>query len=66
MTDQEILAELSNSEGETLVVNNTWYFTGKSMACSNSQDFACCEDYYDTFEEALACIRSLGGKVEKL
>lgn len=66
MTDQEILAELNNNEGKTIVVDNTWYFTGKSMMCSNSQDFVCCDNYFDTFEEALACIRSFGGKVEKL
>ncbi len=66
MTDQEILAELNNNNGKTIVVDNTWYFTGKAMGCSNSADFACCDDYFDTFEEALECIRSFGGKVEKL
>jgi hypothetical protein len=66
MTDQEILAELSSNEGKTIVVDNTWYFTGKSMECSNSGDFVCCSDYFNTFEEALECIRNLGAKVEKL
>lgn len=63
MTDEEILAELSDDNGRTLVVRNTWYFTGKSMACGNDN---CCDDYYDTFEEALETIRFFGGSVEKL
>lgn len=59
MTDAEILAELN--EGATIVVRSTWYFTGKCMQCSNSEDFICCDDYYDSFEEALETIRDLAG-----
>lgn len=69
MTDEEILAELRNNKGRTLVVKDTWYFTGKSMSCSNSGDFNCCEDYYNTFQEALEMIRDLAGTtgtIEKL
>lgn len=66
MTDEEILAELSNNEGATIVVDNTWYFTGKSMQCSNSSDFVCCDDYYESFEEALESIRHLVGRFGKI
>lgn len=59
MTDAEILAELN--KGTTIVVRGTWYFTGKSMQCGNSEDFICCDDYYDSFEEALETIRDLAG-----
>lgn len=65
MTDEEILAELSNNEGKTIVVQNTWYFTGKSMGCTGmTEDYACCSDYYDTFEEALAVIRDLAADTQ--
>jgi hypothetical protein len=65
MTDEEILEELRNSR--TIVVGNTWYFTGRAMSCSNTDgDFVCCEDYYDTIETALGVIRSFSDKVEKL
>ena len=64
MTDEAILLHLLNKT--TIVVDNTWYFTGRSMECSNSADFECCSDYYESIEEALESIRRLAGKSGKI
>lgn len=64
MTDEAILLHLLNKT--TIIVDNTWYFTGRSMECSNSADFECCGTYYESFEEALESIRRLAGKNGKI
>ncbi len=51
MTEEDIVNALKADK--YVIVNNTWYFFGRSMTCSGSDgEYTCCDDSYETYEEA--------------
>lgn len=54
MTYEEVLAALQDSRH--ISVGYTWSFFGRSMVCGSG----CCNDFYDTLEEAAELAVSMG------
>lgn len=58
MSPEEIRLALADGT-RTLCVKNIWFFTGRGMSCINDSDFNCCNDRYETTDDAYHALMDL-------
>jgi hypothetical protein len=54
-------------KGGTVLVKNTWTYSKSYMYCySTREDYSCCEDFYDSADEAIEAILEMANDIEEI